>query len=122
MVRWLGSLALVASLVLLVGAASAGDDAGKKKKGGKGGAGKLIGTDPEATFKKLDANGDGKLTKDEFLKIADKIKDTDKASKAKEFLGKAFDKISNGESSVTLDQFKKAATELGKKKKKKAAE
>ena len=35
--------------------------------------------DAEAIFKKLDANNDGKLQKDEFLKLADRTKDKERA-------------------------------------------
>jgi Ca2+-binding EF-hand superfamily protein len=35
--------------------------------------------DIEAIFRKLDSNSDEKLSKDEFLKLADRVKDKDKA-------------------------------------------
>lgn len=115
MSKFLGTLALLVAFVLVVGIAAADDDAGKKK--GKKGKGRI--GDPAAAFKKLDANSDGKLTKDEFLKIADKVQDANKAAKFKERLTKTFDKLSDGKDSVTLDQFKKIS-ELRKKKKKSA--
>ena len=57
----------------------------------------------EALFKKLDTNKDGKLTKDEFLKIADNLKNKEKV---REKLGLAFDKIDPDSKGVTLEQFK----------------
>ena len=50
-------------------------------------AGKL---DVDAIFKKLDTNNDGKLQKDEFLKLCDSFKNKDKA---REKLTVAFDMI-----------------------------
>ncbi len=61
--------------------------------------------DPEAFFKKKDANGDGKVSKEEFLKGA---KDAAKAEAA--FTAKDKDK----DGSLTLEEFK---TGGGKKKK-----
>ncbi len=60
--------------------------------------------DPEAAFKKKDANGDGKLSKEEFTKGA---KDAAMAEKA--FAAKDKDK----DGSLTLEEFKAAG---GKKK------
>ncbi len=61
--------------------------------------------DPEAFFKKKDANGDGKVSKEEFLKGA---KDAAKAEAA--FTAKDKDK----DGSLTLEEFKAGG---GKKKK-----
>jgi Ca2+-binding EF-hand superfamily protein len=58
--------------------------------------------DVEAAFKKLDANSDGKLSKDEFLKLADRFKDKDKA---REKLTKAFEKIDPQNQGLSKDQF-----------------
>jgi len=70
--------------------------------------------DPEALFKKLDADGDGKLTLEEFKKLgelgAGKLKDKP------ELLERIFKKLdANGDSSLTLEEFKKLG-ELRKKK------
>lgn len=114
MTRILGGFCLLASFLLLIGSASAADAPAKGK-------GKLAGKfgDPEAMFKKLDANNDGKLSKDEFLKILDKLP-ADKQEQAKTALSKLFDKISNGSDGITLEQLRKAGAEFKKGKKKTA--
>jgi len=66
--------------------------AGEGKKGGD-----KPKADPEAIFKKMDANGDGKLSKEEFTA---KAKDKEKA----EAQFKAKDK--DGDGCLTLDEFK----------------
>ena len=78
-------------------AAPAAGDAAKPKR------------DPAEVFKKLDTNGDGKLTLDEYLASPGAKKDPDKA-KAR------FQKIANGADSITLDQWV-AAQSGGKKNK-----
>ena len=64
----------------------------------------------EARFKRLDTNGDGKLTRDEFLQIAEKLKEKlgeEKGDKLKTFLEKAFDKMDTKKAGfLTLEQFK----------------
>ncbi len=66
---------------------------------------------PEAIFKKLDANNDGKLSRDEFMKMADWIKARrgDKAGeKALKFLPRMFERLdANKDGSLTLEEFKK---------------
>jgi Ca2+-binding EF-hand superfamily protein len=64
--------------------------------------------DPEAAFKKKDANGDGKLTKEEYTKGAP----ADKA----EGMAKRFDAMAKGKDSLTLEEFKAAMASAGKKK------
>ena len=64
---------------------------------------------PEEQFKKLDKNGDNKVSREEFESGGDKKKN----KKA----GKLFDKLDkNGDGSLSLDEFK-AISELKKKKK-----
>ena len=58
----------------------------------------------ETLFKKLDANKDGKLTKDEFLKLADNLKNKDKV---REKLTMTFDKIDPEMKGLTIEQFRK---------------
>ena len=60
--------------------------------------------DVDAIFKKLDGNSDGKLSKDEFLKLADNFKDKEKA---REKLTKAFESIDPKNVGLTKDQFRK---------------
>ena len=66
MTRLLGSLITLITLSLMLTGAHAQD--AKKSP-----------VDVDAVFKKLDANGDNKLQKDEFLKLADHFKDKGKA-------------------------------------------
>jgi Ca2+-binding EF-hand superfamily protein len=61
------------------------------------------GIDVEAIFKKLDTNNDGKLSKDEFLKLADKFKDKEKARGK---LTKAFEMIDTSKKGVSIEQFR----------------
>jgi hypothetical protein len=63
--------------------------------------------DPEAAFKKLDTNGDGTVTKEEFMASKKAQKDADKA-------GKHFEKLdANKDGKVTKEEF--LAVEKGKK-------
>jgi Ca2+-binding EF-hand superfamily protein len=82
---------MVTALTLTL-AASGGDDA-KKGKG-----------DFEAFFKKLDSNMDGKLNKEEFLKMAIRAKQPEKA---RQKLGQAYDKLDPEKKGVTKDQLKR---------------
>lgn len=66
MSRFVGIAFTIAAAILLMGSAQAQD--GKKTQ-----------VDVDAVFKKLDSNGDNKLQKDEFLKLADHFKDKGKA-------------------------------------------
>jgi Ca2+-binding EF-hand superfamily protein len=99
MARWIGMLlvALAASFLL------SGVNAQDTKKG------KL---DAEAIFKKLDANNDGKLSKIEFLKLADNFKNRDKA---REKLTAAFEKFDTDKMGLTQDQFRKYLDSVNKK-------
>jgi len=113
MSKLLGSILLAASFVCFLASVSAdGDAKGPGKSGGK----KI---DVDELFKKLDLDGNGKLSRDEFLKLADKAPDAEKQTKAREFLGKVYDKIApnNG---VTLEQLKKFQEAREQKLKKKA--
>ncbi len=101
MARWLGMLfsAVAVGLVLQ------GAGAQEPKK-----------IDVDAIFKKLDTNNDGKLTKDEFLKLADSFKDKEKA-RAK--LSLAFEKIDPKNEGVSRDQFRKYLDMVSAKKREK---
>jgi Ca2+-binding EF-hand superfamily protein len=74
MSRLLGATFLFAAMILMVGSA----DAQQPKKGT---------VDVDGVFKKLDANGDAKLQKEEFLRLAEHFKDK---GKAREKLTSAF--------------------------------
>jgi Ca2+-binding EF-hand superfamily protein len=86
--------------------ANAADKANKKKK-----------TVDEAVFKKLDKDGDSKLTKDEFSKVlaevgkkkpVDAAKLEKKTSKLGGKIDEQFTKLDeNKDSSLSLDEFKK---------------
>jgi Ca2+-binding EF-hand superfamily protein len=98
MIRLLTGLAVLGVSMVLVTSAGAADEQKDKKR------------DPAALFKKLDTNNDGKISKDEFLKIADKIKakaGDDKAAKITQMLEKAFDKLdTNKDGYLSPDEFK----------------
>ena len=81
-------------------AASVSDAADADKKKGK--------RDPQAIFKRLDSNNDGKLSKEEFSKFGK----GDNATKADKFFGKL---DTNSDGSLSADELKK----IGERKKKK---
>jgi len=76
---------------------------------------------PEETFKKIDADGDGKVTKEELKKWVesnDRMKK--QAENDPEFVNKMFDKMdADKKGSVTLEQYKKYREEAAKNRKKK---
>jgi len=80
-----GCIFLAGSLALT----AADDDGGKKSK-------------VEALFKKLDSNGDDKLSRDEFLKMADRAKDK---VQARQKLGQAYDQIDPERNGITREVF-----------------
>ena len=99
MAHWIGMLLVALTLALLLSGVQAQDTSKKK-------------FDCEACFKKLDANNDGKLSKDEFLKLADNFKNRDKA---REKLVAAFEKFDTDRMGLTLDQFRKYLDSVKKK-------
>jgi hypothetical protein len=99
MARWTGRLFIALTAAFLLGGVQAQDT----KKG------KL---DAEAIFKKLDANSDGKLSKDEFLKLCDNFKNKDRA---REKLTAAFEKFDTHKMGLTQDQFRKYLDSVKKK-------
>ena len=91
MLRLLAAASLLGWLLLVVTESQAGE---KPRR------------DPEAIFKKLDANGDGKLSKDEFTKLTEfsggRFKDKP------ELLDKLFARLdANSDGSISLEEFKK---------------
>src|SRR5262245_8854823 len=99
MARLLGMLIGATTLGLVLSGAQAGGD----KKG------KL---DVEAIFKKLDSNTDGVLSKDEFLKMADRFKDKEKARTK---LTMTYEKIDPENKGLSRDQFRKYVESVKKK-------
>lgn len=66
--------------------------------------------DPESVFKRLDLNGDGKISRDEFAKLREGLSEKAKAAtRHGELLtDKVFDLMDeNKDGYVTLDEFKK---------------
>ena len=112
-------LTLAALLIAVTGAARADDKADKKKKKGP---------DLDTVFAKLDANKDGKLSKDEFSKVMEEIKKkkddaaAKKPAKGGKMVGQLFTKLdTDKDGSISKDEFKKIHTviqEIKKDKKK----
>lgn len=76
---------------------------------------------PEETFKKIDADGNGKVTKEELKKWVesnDRMKK--QAESDPEFVNKMFDKMdADKNGSVSLDEYKKYREDAAKNRKKK---
>lgn len=100
MKRLLGMFFIVLAAGLLSSGAAAQD---KKSK-----------IDLEAVFKKLDTNSDGKLSKDEFVRMADRFTNKEKA---REKLGMVFDKIDPDNKGLSRIQFRQYLDGLSAKKK-----
>ncbi|MBI5686217.1 MAG: EF-hand domain-containing protein [Verrucomicrobia bacterium] len=93
---------IISALTVIAVCCMVATGAEEKKKGGD-----KPKANPEAVFKKMDANGDGKLSKDEFMA---KQKDAAKGEAA----FKAKDKDCDG--NLSLDEFKTGPAKKGKKK------
>jgi Ca2+-binding EF-hand superfamily protein len=73
--------------------------------------------DADALFKKLDTDKDGKLTKKEFLKIAEEFKDKigeNRLDLARTLLGKRYDELDPTGAGLTLEQFRKEVARFQK--------
>jgi hypothetical protein len=90
MTRWLGILSITVLSALCCHSARCQETVKKK-------------VDVDAIFKKLDTNNDNKLSKDEFLKLAERFKNREQAQKklTTDFL--SFDTSRTG---LSLDQFR----------------
>jgi Ca2+-binding EF-hand superfamily protein len=95
---WWAFGCLVVSGALVLAPAQGGDR--EKKKG-----------DFEGFFKHLDANMDGKLSRDEFLKMAERAKDK---TQARQKLSEAYDKIDPDGKGIEKGLFKKYLDERKK--------
>jgi Ca2+-binding EF-hand superfamily protein len=71
--------------------------------------------DFETFFKKLDTNMDGKLSKDEFLRMADRAKDKDRARAR---LTKLYQKLDPENKGITKERFKEYLDSAKKEEKK----
>src|SRR5262245_21117795 len=106
------SILAIAVLTAFVTSANADDKPDKGKGQLKGKLGNL-GQNPEAIFKRLDANNDGKVTKEEFKAGLAKLAENAPALKDKpQALDKLVDKIferldANCDGSLTLEELKK---------------
>jgi Ca2+-binding EF-hand superfamily protein len=70
---------------------------------------KGMAVDADVLFRKLDANGDGKLSKDEFLKIADEYREAigeNRLVLARALLGKRYDELDPTGAGLTREQFR----------------
>lgn len=101
MVRCFGLLALLVSGVLLMGDTVGAGGGEKKKK-----------FDSDQIFQRLDANSDGKISKDELLKLAERTKE-DK-DKVRENLTKVYEKLDPDNKGLTKEQLGEAMKELFK--------
>jgi Ca2+-binding EF-hand superfamily protein len=98
------------------------DQLGKPGKVAPGGGNRFLPVkDVEGTFKKLDTDGDGKLTKKEFAKIADELKDTigqDQVEPVRAYAEKLYDQLDPEGVGISLEQFRRAVGGQTTKKKK----
>ncbi len=88
--RLVGVFLLLLIAAVCLGPAAAGDEAKKA-------------TDIDAIFAKLDTNKDGRLSKDEFLQIANRFRDQDKARSQ---LAQTYDQLDPSMKGLTRDQFR----------------
>src|SRR5437868_3808412 len=90
--RLLGAFCGVLAFAMLLGPAAGQDSAPSKAKG-----------DFEAFFKKLDTDKNGRLSKSEFLQMAELAKEK---AKAREKLAKVYDMLDTEKQGITKERFK----------------
>jgi Ca2+-binding EF-hand superfamily protein len=93
MTRLAGFLCVVMGVMVLLGFSAAADDPGRASSKGNF----------EAFFKKLDTNKDGKLSKEEFLQLADRAKEK---AKAREKLTKIFEMLDPENKGISKERFR----------------
>lgn len=102
---------LLAGLIVSIGSFSAfaaDDDPKKEEKKPR----PTFGGDPEARFKKMDTDSDGKVTKEEFKKSFGKLGGLGK-SKSGDMTDKLFDRMdTDKDGKITLDEYKKSQASL----------
>lgn len=101
------TLAALAAAFAISGIATAAD---KKNTTPESRAGAAKQRDPEALFKRLDANGDGKITKEEFEKVRERLQKAKRAAATSK--GEIGERIlkrldTNNDGALSLDEFKK---------------
>jgi Ca2+-binding EF-hand superfamily protein len=95
MTKFIGLATALAILTSWAFPAFAADRAAKKK-------------DAEQVFKKLDANSDGKVSKDEFGRLTDRLAKKLGDEKAKEMSSKLFEKLdADKDGSISAEEAKK---------------
>jgi Ca2+-binding EF-hand superfamily protein len=94
----IGALVLAASLLAISTNSSIADPPAQ---------GKVQQGNPEAVFKKIDTNGDGKLSREEFKAFIEKAT-KGKLKDRPELIDKLFDRLdANGDGYLSLGEFKK---------------
>ena len=119
--RIAGVAAAAAAVLALASGARADDPKKEDAKPERPGGGALAKLLPEMLFKKLDADGDGKITKDEFKKLGEMIsqfgqgKLKDNPELMEKILDKMFERLdADGDGKLTEEEFKKLGEGLGK--------
>ena len=75
---------------------------------------KKRGDHPRMSFKDMDANSDGSLTKKEYVDAHTKNAPADQKAKAEERAGKRWDKLSGGKEKLSEDEYKAAVEKMMK--------
>lgn len=118
-----GLVGLVVALAIAT-CAFAGDDNGAAKKGrGKAGdkgkaqekaQGKAGGRFAEQAFNRLDANADGKVSKEEFEKAQDRLRAAGRGGQGGAIAGRLFDRLDQDkDGGISQDEFKKIGELIG---------